>query len=324
MYSNRQKEAVGIREVSQFIREPWDCGWQEFDARNDNGVDGIAIMRKSSRETGGVVIIQVKCGGNGYRQDQKSRPEKICLQLGEDYIESHKPRWKQTPGPCVIVFVDDTINKASPPAWWADLKDTNTYSDTNNGMLLVPKNQRFGEHSKGEFHKLCGSGPIDKALPTVETSITEDIIIPDFQQTIRSAAREFYVKWSKDSFPTCNPALGNVLINRVGWRHITKNGRKRERIFQSLGLVGVAKRLIEQIADIDMLGRVKVTQTGDGFTKITDHLGIRANTIFPHRHQSVVQVVLRRVRLISPSKGLISRKIWFLSVYELRRGVQQK
>jgi len=322
MYSNEQKEAVGIRVVSQFIRESWDCRWQEFNARNDNGVDGIAIMRKSSKETGGVVFIQVKCGGDGYRQDQAQHPDKICINLGKKYIDVHKPRWNKTPGPCVIIFVDDTINRRNPPAWWTDLKDSSSYSETNKGMLLIPKNQKFGEHTKGEFHKLCGSAPVDRTLSVITTTI-DDIVFNDFNKTLRCAAREFYVSWSKNYFPTENPKLGKIFINRVGWRHITKNGRKIERIVQSFSLLGVAKKLIEQIDDIDMLGRAKVEQTGNRYTKITDYLGIRANIIFPHRHQSVVQVVLLRSRLINPITGVVKQKIWFLSVYELRRGVQQ-
>ena len=322
MYTNKQKEAVGVRVVSQFIREPWGCGWQELEARNDNAIDGIAIMCKSSKETGGLVFIQVKCGGNGYRQDQQQHPDKVCIQLGAKYIDEHKTRWNKTCGPCVIVFVDDAIDKISPPSWWANLKDSATYSTTNKGMLLIPKSQKFGEHTKGEFHKLCGSGPIDKSLPLVKTSI-HDLVIPDYKNTMKNTAREFYVRWSKESFPTDNPTLGQVLVNRVGWRHITNSSRRKERIFQSLCLLGVAKKLIETISDIDMLGRANVKQTGDGCTKITDHLGIRANTVFPHRHQSVIQVVLRRVRLICPTDGLAYQKVWFLSVYELRRGKQQ-
>lgn len=319
MFTNGQKEALGIRVVSAFIREPWNCLWQEYDARNDNGIDGVAIMRKGNHETGGLVFIQVKCGGNGYRSDQKQHPDKICINLGGKYIKDHKPRWESTLGPCVVVFVDDATEKINPPAWWADLKDASTYSLTNKGMLLIPKSQRFGPHSKGDFHRLCGSGPIDKILPVINY-MRQDLIVPQLQENLLHAARGAYKTWGIGK----SPALGDVLVNRVGWRHMTRQGRLIERISQSLGLLGVAKRMVNEIDEVDMLGRTTLKLLSDGSTMVTDHLGLRANVVFPHRHQSVIQVVLLRKRLLSKiSSAPTFQKIWFLSVYELRRGVKQ-
>jgi hypothetical protein len=197
IYSNSQKEAVGIRVVATFVREPWDCRWQEYEARNDNGIDGVVIMRKGQRETGGVVFVQVKCGGDGYRSDQAQYPNHIGVKLGPAYVEEHKGRWLATPGPCVIVFVDDKEDKKNPPAWWGNLKDASLYSPTNQGMLLLPKAQRFGAHSKGDFHKLCGSRPIDTALPVLEAS-REDLIVPRSKETLHQAARGFYKAWSQE------------------------------------------------------------------------------------------------------------------------------
>lgn len=322
--SNRQKEAIGVRVVQSIIRETWDSGWQELDARNDNGIDGLAIMRKRGKETGGIVFVQVKCGGDGYRKDQLQYPDKIGIQLGKSYIDDHRPRWSSTTGPSVIVFIDDTVDPRNPPAWWADLKDQQTYSPTNAGMLLIPKSQKFGPHTKGDFHRLCGAGPVDRTLPTLQ--ITRDqLVIPGRTETLLAAARGVYKKWSKEGYPTRNPSLGDILINRVGWRHITRQKRLKERVFQSLSLLGVARRMIDELVEIDMLGRPTVVESSDGSLKVTDHLGIRANITFPHRHQSVVQVVLRRERIISRlARSMPVQRIWFLSVYELRRGVQSK
>lgn len=325
MFSNSQKEAIGVRVVATFVREPWACGWQEYEARNDNGIDGVVIMRKGQRETGGLVFVQIKCGGNGYRSDQQQHPDKVGVKLGGEYIKKHKDRWLAVNGPCVIVFVDDTVDKKNPPAWWADLKDDETYSKTNSGLLLIPKKQRFGSHTKGDFHRLCGSGPIDKMLPSI-TATRSDLIIPPSTQTMHQFSRGYYKEWSVDSYNTgqVNPRVGPVLVNRVGWRHITGQHRLRERQFQSLTLLGIAKRMINELGDVEMLGRASVEDLHDGGRKIIDHLGIRANVVFPHRHQAVVQVVLRRERVICTSAAApTQQKIWFLSVYELRRGVKQ-
>jgi len=323
MYSNRQKEAVGIRVVSAFVREVWDCGWQEYDARNDNAIDGLIIMRRSGVETGGLVFVQVKCGGDGYRKDQAKHPDKIGVLLGEKYIQDHVDRWNSTTGPSVLVFVDDTVDAKNPPAWWADLRNPDTYSKTNKSLVLIPRIQRFGEHSKGDFHKLCGAGPVDKSLATIQI-VGEDLIIPRLTESIRDVAREFYVNWSNISFPSINPGCGQVLVNRVGWRHMTRKGRLAERVFQSLTLLGVAKRMIDELDDVEMLGRVAVRTLSNGSKKIEDHLGLRAIAIFPHRHQSVIQVILKRERMVNASgTGRVDQRIWFLSVYELRRGARQ-
>ena len=36
-------ENIGLRRVSQIVREWFESDWQEFDQQNDEGVDGIII-----------------------------------------------------------------------------------------------------------------------------------------------------------------------------------------------------------------------------------------------------------------------------------------
>jgi len=82
--------------------------------------------------------------------------------------------------------------------------------------------------------------------------------------------------------------------------------------------------MIDELSDTSMPGRAKVINFDNRWKKGVDHLGIRANVIFPHQHQSVVLTVLRRERLIPANATTMPRqKIWFLSIYELRRGVKQ-
>ena len=80
--------------------------------------------------------------------------------------------------------------------------------------------------------------------------------------------------------------------------------------------------MISEIEAVDMLGRATIKTSESGLNVITDHLGLRATIIFPHRHQSVVQIVLKRERKLSKEySSPPEQKIWFLSIYELRRGV---
>lgn len=326
--SNRVKERIGIIAVSRTVEIAWESGWQEYAASNDDAIDGVVLLRKGHLrpvDTGGLVFVQVKCGGDGYREEQKQYPNHICVKLGSDYIAKHKPRWSRVPGPVVLIFVDDVANRMDPPAWWVDLRSPEAYSPTNPGVILVPKSQRFAHHTKGEFHRLCGTGTHDRQLEKYLLSRDECVLpVLGKSESLRNDAWSFYKKWREDSDSCISPCLGFVLINRVGWKHITRKDRLPERIVQSWLLLGAAKKLITQCQDYYTLGHAKKTTFADGNTVVEDYLGLRGTIAFPYRHQSVVQVVLKRKRLLTPGNNWPAReKIWFYSVYELRRGEYQ-
>lgn len=322
MTSNRVKERIGINTISRIVEVDWESGWQEYAATNDDAIDGVILMRRGSKrptDTGGVVYVQVKCGGDGYRQDQDQYPAHIGVQLGKKYIETHRQRWASVPGPAVLIFVDDTEDRKSPPAWWVNLKAGDSYSPTNAGMILIPKLQRFAHHSKSDFHKLCGPATVDRVLEEIKLC-RDDLVLPKLGkgESLRDDAWEYYKKMRDDIGQCINPTLGQILVNRVGWKHMTRRSRLPERIVQSWLLLGAAKAIINECTKVFNLGHASQKVFPDGNANVVDYLGLRANVAFPHRHQSVLQVVLRRSRLITPNyKG---QKIWFYSVYELRRG----
>lgn len=325
MTNNRTKERIGINAVSRIVESDWESGWQEYAAQNDDAVDGIILMRKGSKQpadTGGVVFVQVKCGGNGYRNDQAQYPDHLCIHLGHDYVTKHMKRWKRVPGPMVLVFVDDTLGKMLPQAWWVDLR-TDCISPTNKGVILIPKCQRFGHHAKGRFHAMCGPGPLDRELLTIKLSKEQQVPVRlGRNESIRNDAWFFYKEWRNDGESCYHPELGFIAVNRVGWKHITRPGRSQERIVQSWLLLGAARQMIKQGANIMYLGHAKVEKLPSGATKIVDYFGLRASVVFPHRHQAIVQVVLKRQRILDTDYGDSEKaKIWFYSVFEPRRGM---
>lgn len=322
--SNRVKERIGVNAVACVVEEDWECGWQEYEAQNDDAIDGVIIMRRGRKrpvDTGGVIYAQVKCGADGYRQDQDQYPDKIGVQLGAEYIAKHRPRWRSVPGPAVIVFVDDSIKRGGNRAWWADLRDPATYSPTNAGMLLVPKSQVFAHHAKSDFHRLCGPSVVDRHLEALVLG-REEILVPKLgrDESLRNDAWSFYKNWRSGAHLCVNPTLGQVLVNRVGWKHITRRGRQHERIVQSWLLLGAAKQMVMTCSKVYQLGHASEKIYDDGNALVTDYLGLRASVVFPHRHSGTVQVVLRRSRFISGSNERFNtQKIWFYSVYEPRR-----
>ncbi|NDY57906.1 DUF4365 domain-containing protein [Desulfovibrio sulfodismutans] len=321
--SNRVKERIGVNAVSRIVEGDWESGWQAYDSQNDDAIDGIILMRRGSKrptDTGGVVFVQVKCGGDGYRKDQNQYPDHIGVQLDKNYIDTHRPRWASVPGPAVLIFVDDKINRRDPPAWWTNLRDAASYSSTNGGMILVPKSQRFAHHSKSDFHKLCGPVSADRRLEEIML-LRKDLVLPKLgkNESLRNDAWNFYKRWRSDTDQCSNPTLGKIFVNRVGWKHMTRRSRLPERIVQSWLLLGAAKAMVYKCSQVFNLGHAHHQLFPDGNTIVVDYIGLRANVSFPHRHQSVLQVILRRNRLICPYS--VSQKIWFYSVYEMRRGM---
>lgn len=325
---NKVKEQIGINKVRNVVQNLWCCGWQQYGAENDDAVDGVILMRRGEKnptDTGGVVYVQVKCGGDGYREDQKQYPNHIGIAIGKDYIEKHRSRWARVPGPMVLIFVDDTIDRENPPAWWVNLRDPNCISPTNGGIVLVPKAQEFKHHVKSEFHRLCGPGGVDRLLPTFSLS-RKELLIPKLgkDESLRNDAWSFYKLWRDTENLRTSPCLGEILINRVGWKHMTRQWRASERIVQSWSLLGVAQQMVMRCDEYYNLGHAKNTKFSDGNTNIIDYLGLRANIVFPHRDGCVAQVVLKRSRLLCPKYVHQERqKIWFYSIYEMRRGRSQ-
>jgi hypothetical protein len=159
-------------------------------------------------------------------------------------------------------------------------------------------------------------------LDVVRLSRT-DTLIPKLgkDESLRDDAWRYYKAWRADAESCRNPALGRILVNRVGWKHMTRRGRLPERIVQSWTLLGAAKKIVTGTRKVFSLGHVRTTRFPDGNSLMEDFLGLRAVVYFPHRHHSVIQVVLKRSRLLCPKDQSREReKIWFYSVYELRRG----
>jgi hypothetical protein len=319
--SKKIKSRIGVIEVSNIVETKWGCGWQEYGAENDDAIDGIILMRRGLREpvdTGGIVFVQVKCGGKGgYHKDIKKYSDSVCLLLGEEYIEKHLPRWKRMPGPAVLIFVEED----SRASWWVDLK-SNCYSDDNKSIILIPKSQRFGPHSKGVFHKMCGPRIADINLPIIK--ISRDQMMPirlGKNESIRNDAWLFYKNWRVDTYACTHPDIGRIIVNRIGWKHMTRRGRSQDRIINSWLLLGAAKQMVTQGAKLFYLGHSSIENIEDNVIKVNDYLALRSIVVMPHRQETMVQVVLKRCRYINKCYAdPVSQKIWLYSIFEPRRG----
>ena len=142
---------------------------------------------------------------------------------------------------------------------------------------------------------------------------------------INRAAREFFKDWSKRL--NISPELGTVEINRVGWQHMTRKGRTKARIFQSMLLLSVAEKIINEVKHCRQIGKkFKVRYYSDTDSiKVKQYFYLRAKVRFPHRGQAIIYVVLRKIteKFNDPSKP-VKERVWFYSVYEGERGVKKQ
>ena len=220
----RPQESFGVTHVAQLVQYHWRSGWQEFDRRNDDVTDGIIMIRRKGRDTGDIIFTQIKCG-SGYRLDSHKRPDSVGVNVGSNYIQTHRSRWNAAPGPMIMVYIDPS-DPSSPESYWTDLRDPDSFTPDNQQLVLFPKHQRFGLHSKGDIAALCKSMSADRSIPLMEAK-REDVNYTALSDKPKEAARRFYNAWkSGPEDGRRNPALGVIEISRAGWRHMNRQGRK--------------------------------------------------------------------------------------------------
>ena len=309
---NRPQDATGMNEAGIIVQGKANHGWQPFSAINDNGVDSMIIYRKNGIDTGEIMFAQVKCGtGDGYMKITRNRPSHFGVHVGEMYIKSHRPKWDKLPGPIILIYVDFHTRKA----WWVDLRDDKSYTDSNKQIVLVPKCQRFGKHSFGEFKNLKGRLFISKDIPELEMT-NSHFESQNLNQSIKQSAKKYYDEWNKSPvIERTHLELGEIIVSRTGWRHMTRTDRKQNRMINSLALLPVAKQIILSTNKCYQVKNLE-TRTVKNQLIITDYLAIKCNVKFPFRQSGLIQVILKRKRKLDSNNNTIGSRIWFYSIYE--------
>ncbi|MBI0476353.1 DUF4365 domain-containing protein [Sphingomonas sp. MA1305] len=308
--------AAGRDLVTRQVRAFLKSDWQNIDAENDNGIDGVIFLRHRNAFLGRLLFVQVKSGPSFMKDYKQKRFDGLIgVDIGEEYIASHRPRWDAMPGPVILIYVEDPY-KLVPAIYWQDLKRDASYSQSNKGVVLVPRSQTFGSEAKGALRRLTGSMPDDAPLKRIDMRNVKRLV--DFSVRDRSTARSFYKEWSK-SIERQHPELGEIEITNAGWRHLTRRSRNLENVRNSFLLLEAARQMVIQGAGWRQLGSAK-TRDRKQTTDVVDALSLRAIVVFKSRAPATVQVILRRVRNICKLTGHASSRLYFYSVHELRRG----
>lgn len=323
-YKQRQitkNEATGMRVVSQFVQEFWECGWQPFEQRNDCGIDGVIILKKRGAELGVRINVQVKCGG-GYISSSNKETIKFKFK-SKTNLDKHIKYWKKQIEPAVLIFINpgnrisnnksidtDKVSnqktRLNPEAWWVDLKSTDLKTEGTDTLINIPLSQKFGEHSKGDFIKLSSILLRSITYPRLYLeNENKKILIGDQQNS-----RVFFNKWKSENNGLfyCLALRTNIIISNVAWKHVTSKKRGLERINYSLKSLGIAKQIVEQVEFYTTFNQRKKTDE-----YIESKIGIKAYVETKEQNLGLNQVILN-VR----EDFFGNRKVWLYSIHQVK------
>jgi hypothetical protein len=59
--STQKRGQLGANIVERIVLKDWNSRWQQIDAQNDDGVDGLIFLEAGNRPTGQIIFAQIKC-----------------------------------------------------------------------------------------------------------------------------------------------------------------------------------------------------------------------------------------------------------------------
>lgn len=292
-YSSQRQGQVGVNVVERLVLE-MGWRWQQLDATNDDGVDGLIFVEAAGIPTGQVIFVQVKCHSSHH--DEQGR---ICVGFKRKGLARNFEKWRRVVGAAILVHV---CPEAPYEAHWVNLLEPGVVEGTR---VYVPVGSRFTIEAADNLQKLCGTIHIDIMQPRVKTTAEEYSYIVSSVAEFQKGAREFYRQLNdgRARLGGCGP---KVTFTAEGWRHITRRSRLRLTQIQSMLLLGCLADVIRATPEASL-------QVDRAFPDGSRRVIARAAVTFPFRQTCMVKVIMRRRG--QPGAYTYS----FLSVYEARR-----
>lgn len=301
-------EVKCINKVGEVVREQFRGEFIEFPQRTDNGFDGAILWR----EKGNIIdVIYVQCkGGDSYLPVNKDGKFRI-QNLTRDYVKAHKEVWSKVPSPAILI-----VTNSNKKAWWIDLKSNDSY-DSIGEELYGNGNRIFNVKAKRELKNLLSQKMRQDFIPNLRIKSTG---LPNYlvDSSLKKVSRTVYKELAKNKIKSsCIELDEKIEFTRVGWKHITRSKRSKERIAQSLMLLPIVKEIINNATDYEKVDAKYYKDDRTGNKVIEEKLVIQAQCSFSYRFPSIIRVVLLRKREINT--GGETERVWFYSVYESRR-----
>ncbi|MFL9550715.1 DUF4365 domain-containing protein [Acinetobacter baumannii] len=329
--------ALGLNYVARVLLK-WGWGFESISQENDDGFDGLIYIRskysdpqdpenKSKQSwvfTGGLIHVQVKSGDSYISSRNKNQ---IILKINN--LSKKKEIWKKSPIPCILIFVAEDA-KGEEYSYWTDLKANTTYFEDSSTIISIPLKNRFSvsQECKGPLRRIArtSGNNTDKYIIDMSKSDSLHGILPsslngNLNFPLKRKAIEFYKQWKL--IGAINPYFGQIIVNRTGWSHITRQGRPIARIGASFNLLPIAARIINDVSKwrtLTPLRRYENRQ--DDYVCNIDFIGLTAKVILKERNSSDVMVVLKRETRFKKNEGENhgETRLWFYTVYEPGRG----
>lgn len=313
--ANHATEAMGLRIISMYTQEFFYWGWQGYGQENDSGLDGEIIPRfKDGTDKGVRIYVQSKAG-SGYLSSIDDKYVNISPYRNKEKLKEHIDRWKKSHEPVILIYTNaERVDKngrkycdiKNPHAWWVRVDKDYEYDDST--LIHIPKENTFGEHSKGALDNLIKPYLNDWLNYPLLNTEKEDLCLWNTEKLGEDSSK-FYKDWSSlGSTIKFNGTDISVRISRTGWRHI-KNRKRKERIQISKKLLPIAKKMLEHSSEIKPV-LLKSQYQNTLWESLTMHIGYRARVKLDGVERKV-QVVIKRY--INKTKG--KEKWWFYSVH---------
>lgn len=306
----------GQRMVEMYVWESFGWGYQKIDQENDDGFDGMIFVRdRSGTDMGCRIFCQIKTGASYLK---KIDEEFI-------YIQPYSPKEKlnrkievynKSVDPVILFFVNEEkklkngkteVNKKFPFCWWVRLDD---YQHDGSSYLKIPRKNIFGSHSKGDLVKIIK--PYLKNWSNFPSlAMSNDEKKHFFSFNLKEDSKQYYDSIRTTEGIKCGNHDFNVLFTRIGWRHITKVSRGLERINNSLRLLKLAPKIIENYNTYLIPLKTKKCELPNCQDK---RWGLRTNVELEKGQFLKVEVILRQWK--NKSKGI--NKFWFYSIHIIK------
>jgi hypothetical protein len=216
----------------------------------------------------------------------------------------------RTTHPVCVVWVDRDNDRV----FWAYVHPTSTSSHQDYGA--------YHEVAPPIIYDLARCAAIKGAGITGGKGII--IRRRDTEITIRrKRVKAIYQKLDK----VMTPAIGEIELTRLGWRHMFRNGRSSENKASSIDLIPYLKKMLEQLPTSHAITQHQTLEVKGNCYRVCEHL-LKFNQIQIQMSRSrEVQAVVAHVRLMEEIRyprswetsvmltQLISRRVVLRSVY---------
>jgi len=292
-YSSARQGQLGVNVVERVVLQ-MGWRWQQLDAANDDGVDGLIFVEENGFPNGQVIFVQVKCHSS--KTDKEGR---ICVSFDTKKLARNFEKWRRIVGAAILVHVSP---KHPYDAHWVNLLEPGAIDGSR---VYIRGDSIFDGQGARSIRRLCGNLHRDILKPQINTSVEDYAYVSQNVRELQVGAREYY-RSIGDGCARLGKEGPQVRFTAEGWRHITRRSRHRLTQIQSLLLLGCVVPLIRHTPEGSLEPDRKFS---DGSRLVVT----RAAVTFPFRQTCMVKLLLRR-------RGEPGAYCYnFYSIYEVRR-----